>query len=242
MSLVVLNAADVVGQGTKTVAVTVGSAGWFNARMTPFLKEVAIPIRREITAVFAREWSRLATAGSYWSGLQRIEIAAAVRQARAGSSAGASALPPAATEAASLLGATPARASRSWVESMVADLGSGPYVEIVGVVSRTAAVDTFHRAIGSPLPRLPEPIAGDPTGIHDPAARSGSAWVPMVGGASIVGALSAVPPEAEAQEDMHGPLYLTYEQMQDLEFVRGLSRPQMELVAARTSALNECFY
>jgi hypothetical protein len=30
--------------------------------------------------------------------------------------------------------------------------------------------------------------------------------------------------------------------MQDLEFVRGLSRPQMELVAARTSALNECFY
>jgi len=64
----------------------------------------------------------------------------------------------------------------------------------------------------------------------------------MVGGASIVQALSAVPSEAEAQEDMHGPLYLTYAQMQDLQFVRGLTRPQMELVAARTSALNECFY
>ncbi len=210
--------------------------------MMQFLEEVPIPIRPEIPAVFTREWSRLAAAGSYWRGRQRIEIAAAARDARAGSRARESSLPPVAVEAASLLGATPARASRSWVESTVADLGSGPYVEIVGVVSRAAAVDTFHRAIGSPLPRGPEPVAGDPTGIDDLAARSGPAWVPMVGGASIVGALSAVPSEAEAQEDMHGPLYLTYEQMQDLEFVRGLSRPQMELVAARTSALNECFY
>ena len=210
--------------------------------MTQFLEEVSIPIRPEIPALFAREWSRLASPGSHWSGRQRIEIAKVAREARAGSSEADSSLPPAAAEAASLLGATPARASRSWVESTVVDLGSGPYIEIVGVVSRAVAVDTFHRAIGSPLPQLPEPVAGDPTGIDDPAARSGPAWVPMVGGASIVGALSAVPSEAEAQEDMHGPLYLTYEQMQDLEFVRGLSRAQMELVAARTSAVNECFY
>ena len=213
-----------------------------NRRMTQFLEDVSIPIRPEIPALFAREWSRLAAPGSYWSGRQRIEMAATAREARAGSRNGNSSLPAAAEEAASLLGARPAGTSRSWVESTVVDLGSGPYIEIVGVVSRAVAVDTFHRAIGSPLPRLPEPVAGDPTGINDPAARSGPAWVPMVGGASIVGALSAVPPEAEAQEDMHGPLYLTYQQMQDLEFVRGLSRPQMELVAARTSAINECFY
>jgi len=141
-----------------------------------------------------------------------------------------------------LLGSNPARASRSWVDSTVAELGSSPYVELVGVVSRTAAIDAFHRAMGLALPQLPEPIRGDPTGIDDPSARTGPAWVPMVGGASIVHALSAVPPEAAAQEDMHGPLYLTYEQMGDLQFARGLSRPQMELVAARTSALNDCFY
>ena len=210
--------------------------------MTQFLEEAPIRVRPEIPALFAREWSRLAAAGSYWSGRQRIELAATAREARAGAGEKNSSLPPAATAAASLLGATPARANRSWVESTIADLGSGPYVEIVGVVARAAAVDTFHRAIGSPLPPWPEPVAGDPTGIGDPAARSCPAWVPMAGGASIVGALSAVPSEAEAQEDMHGPLYLTYEQMQDLEFVRGLSRRQMELVAARTSAINECFY
>jgi hypothetical protein len=210
--------------------------------MTQFLEEAPIRVRPEIPALFSREWSRLAAAGSHWSGRQRIELAATAREARVGGREKNSSLPPAAAAAASLLGATPARANRSWVESTIADLGSGPYVEIVGVVSRATSVDTFHRAIGLALPRWPEPVAGDPTGIGDPAARSGSAWVPMVGGASIVGALSAVPSEAEAQEDMHGPLYLTYEQMGDLEFVRGLSRRQMELVAARTSAINECFY
>ena len=35
---------------------------------------------------------------------------------------------------------------------------------------------------------------------------------------------------------------LTLEEMADNRFERELSRPQMELVAARTSAINECFY
>jgi len=51
-----------------------------------------------------------------------------------------------------------------------------------------------------------------------------------------------VPAEMEAQRDIHGPLYLSYEQMGLANFQRGLHRSQMELVAATTSALNECFY
>ena len=51
-----------------------------------------------------------------------------------------------------------------------------------------------------------------------------------------------VPAEAEAQDDLHGSMYLTQDQMSDPSFERGLTRAQMELVASRTSALNECFY
>ena len=156
--------------------------------------------------------------------------------------AGESSLPASAVQAAALLGDTPSRATRPWVESTIAALGPGAYVELVGVVSRTTAVDTFHRALGAALPLFPDAVPGSPSGITDEAARPGPAWVPMVGGSSIVGALSAVPSEAAAQEDMHGPLYLTYEQMENLHFLRGLSRPQMELMAARASAINECFY
>lgn len=47
----------------------------------------------------------------------------------------------------------------------------------------------------------------------------------------------------DAMFDVHGALYLTIQEMGDLEIVRdGLERAQMELVAARTSMLNDCFY
>ena len=43
--------------------------------------------------------------------------------------------------------------------------------------------------------------------------------------------------------DLHRVLYLPLEEMLDVGAARdGLSRPQLELVAARTSALNDCFY
>jgi len=210
--------------------------------MTQFLQGVSVPVRPEISALFAREWLRLAAPGSAWDGRQRVEIAAVARASRHGASELGPFLPAVATSAAAMLGSTPGRATRIWAESVVSTLGSAAYVELVGVVARASAVDSFHRSLGATEPTLPEPQAGEPTGEQDLAARPGAAWVPMVGGASIVQALSAVPSEAEAQEDMHGPLYLTYGQMQDLQFVRGLARPQMELVAARTSALNECFY
>ena len=210
--------------------------------MTEFLQGVSVQVRPEIPAAFAREWLHLAAPGSFWEGRQRVEIARAARAARHGTSEPGPSLPAVAISAAEMLGSTPGRANRIWAESIVSTIGSGAYVELVGVVARASAVDSFHRSLGATEPKLPEPRAGQPTGEQDRAASPGAAWVPMVGGASIVQALSAVPSEAAAQEDMHGPLYLTYAQMQDLQFVRGLTRPQMELVAARTSALNECFY
>ena len=43
--------------------------------------------------------------------------------------------------------------------------------------------------------------------------------------------------------DLHGVLYATMEEMFEMQLERdGLTRPQIELVAARTSALNDCFY
>ena len=128
------------------------------------------------------------------------------------------------------------------MDGVAGEIGYPAYVELVGVVSRLSAVDTFHLALGIPLEPLPEPEPGEPSQMEEPLARHGAAWVPMVGGASITQALSLVDAESTAQEDLHGPLYLTYEEMAELDFVRGLNRAQMELVAARTSAINECFY
>jgi hypothetical protein len=209
---------------------------------TTFLTGVVARVRPEIPALFDREWSRLARPGSQSTGAARVAIAAAGRAERYGDERGGLELPEPAEEAARTIAARPSQPSQAWVDRITAAIGEAAYVELVGVASRMAAVDTVHVALGAERPALPGPVPGEPTGERDDRARRNRAWVPMVGGASIVSALSLVPAESTAQEDMHGPLYLTYEGMSQPDYVRGLTRAQMELVAARTSTINECFY
>ncbi|HSR15334.1 MAG TPA: hypothetical protein VLL51_06250 [Gemmatimonadales bacterium] len=194
-----------------------------------------------IAASLRLAWAHLASPGAAWTGAERVGIAATARAARAGEPAAAD-LPEDAVEAAALLGVRPGAARRGWVEAISGRLGRARYVELVGVVSRLAAVDTFTHALGLDREPLPGPGPGAPTGVIDGRARANAAWVPMVGGTSITRALSLVPSESAEQERFHGPMYMAYHEMDDPDFSRGLHRPQMELVAARTSAINECFY
>ncbi len=123
-----------------------------------------------------------------------------------------------------------------------AGLNSLTYVEILALVARLTAVDTFCFGIGSAPADLPEPIAGPPTEDVATNASLNGGWVPTVGPASPPNALSLIPAEHEAMHDLHGALYLSVGGMADLDADRGLHRTQMELVAARASLLNECFY
>ena len=107
--------------------------------------------------------------------------------------------------------------------------------------------------------RLPEPRAGVPTRRLPPAARPGGAWVPMIapedasgpdadvygdGGfmPNIMRALSLVPDEVRMLRRLSATHYLPVEQIPDPMARRALDRMQIELVAARVSAVNECFY
>ncbi len=128
------------------------------------------------------------------------------------------------------------------MEKISGEIGYPQYIEITGITGRLAAIDSVHDGVGATRQPLPDPEPGEPSRTEEPLARLGAAWVPMVGGASITQALSLVDSESVAQEDLHGPLYLSYEGMAMMDYVGGLNRAQMELVAARTSAINECFY
>jgi len=199
--------------------------------------EFSIPIRPDLLAGLRSLWSNLAAPGTWWSGAERVAVAEA---ARGGIT---DLIPSIAAGAARTIYSDITTTSRAWVEGVLAGgLTMPEFVEVIGIISRLAAVDEFTRALGRRLEPLPEPLPGAPTREDPPAARPGRSWVPMVGGMSITRALSLVPAESEAQEEIHGPLYLSYEQMADQSFERELTRPQMELVAGRVSAINECFY
>lgn len=131
----------------------------------------------------------------------------------------------------------------NWIQSLP---GRGlevlEYLELVSVVARLQAIDTFHFALGAAPAELPEPSDGQPTGVIDETATINGGWVPTAGRASAPASLSALPTEMDLMFDLHGALYLTLDGMADLDADRGLHRTQMELVAARTSKVNDCFY
>jgi len=153
----------------------------------------------------------------------------------------------------------PARLSRSWFDGVIAGgLDVARYVELVGVSTLLAGLDYFARAFGVPPFPLPAPRPGEPSRHRPAGAKAGGAWVPMIapedatgpeadlyGGGfvpNIMRALSLVPDEVRALRRSSGAHYVPVEQIPDPTVRRALARPQMEFVAARVSALNECFY
>ena len=59
---------------------------------------------------------------------------------------------------------------------------------------------------------------------------------------NVIRALSLVPAEVRSWQALGGAQYLSPERMMSMETGRALDRAQIELVAGRVSALNECFY
>ncbi len=151
----------------------------------------------------------------------------------------------------------PGRLSRAWFERVIAD-GTSPeeYVEAVGIVAFTAGIDSLCRALGVPLHRLPPPVAGEPSRHRPQGLREGIAWVPLLAPEdasgsdadvygdftfvpNIVRALSLVPDHVRMLRRWSAAHYVD---LVDFDARRAIDRQQIELVAARVSALNECFY
>jgi hypothetical protein len=124
----------------------------------------------------------------------------------------------------------------------------------------TAGVDFFALALGVPPTPLPPARPGAPARYRPPSAKANGAWVPTIAGSDATGneadlyagmaivpniasALSLVPDEVRRLRPLSEAHYMGIEHVPDPTFVAGsLDRMQMELLAARVSALNQCFY
>lgn len=158
----------------------------------------------------------------------------------------------------------PGRLTLAWFEGIIEQgLSEGAYVEIVGMVSSLVCVDTFHLGLGLPAPELAPPEAGEASRETPDGAARTMAWVPTVSPRTVTGkladawfpegdrdryvprvqcALSLVPDEAIVFKALGEAMYMSAEAVGDFTCGRDLSRPQIELIAARVSALNRCFY
>ena len=170
-------------------------------------------------------------------------------------------LPEAAVEAVHRIRTDPGRLTRSWFDNVIRSaLTPEQYVEIVSVVAHTVALDTFARGVGIPQLPLPDVSDGAPSCHRPSGAKPGPAWVPWIEPedlteaeagiyptarppANIHRAMSLVPAEVRSFFDLCEHHYLGPLEMRDFgREYRAITHAQIELLAARVSALNRCFY
>ncbi|NKB22233.1 MAG: hypothetical protein GKS01_17240 [Alphaproteobacteria bacterium] len=168
-------------------------------------------------------------------------------------------LPEAQVELIHRLATDSARLRRNWARELIeSGLSEEEYVETVGVACTTISLDTFAYAVGMPSREIPMPVDGDPKKVRPTEAKQGDAWVPWIapddasdgdretfgpGVSNIRRALSLVPAEAHGFFDLVSNQYLSAEQMKDFATkFRAITRAQIELIAGRISAINQCAY
>ena len=195
-------------------------------------------------AAIANALGTIATAGSFFTGAERIALAQQARFAR-GLSTEAPELPPLVADTVRRVAVEAMNSRSEHVASWEADGRDVlAFVELVAVVAQISSIDSYRVGIGAPLDPLPDPIPGEPTPAIDDRAVTSNAWVPTVGIALAPTALNALPNEKQSKDAISKEWYLTDEFVHkyDVDPGRELTRAQMELVASRTSYLNECFF
>ncbi len=225
------------------------------------LYDTQLPIRGDLDAAHARVVDRWAMTGTWWTGAERLAIVEEVRRARdadelapwvaptsvEGLIPDDHPLPGPAVDAIWRLTNHPGTLTGEWYEGIIErGLEPGAYVELVGVVAQANDIDRFADALELARPTLPEPEDGEPVGRFDGDVDRRRHWVPtdLVKGPNVLKALSAVPFENETLQILSAAQYVAVGGLLgDLTSDHNaLTRMQIELVAARTSKLNECFY
>ena len=234
-------------------------------------------VRGDIVAAQQKTWQGIGQPGTWWTGAQRVAIVSEVRNAPScklcrsrkealspfsikGVHESTADLPAVAIDVIHRVVTDPGRLTRSWYESALDEgLTDAEYVEVAIVSVLTVAVDTFARAIGSPLWALPEPKDGEPTRVRPEGLIDEGAYVPTIPSgnagpaeadlrdtfsADIYRSISLVPDQARLFYALQHTHYLL---LPDIRLAnsnggRAISRPQIELIAARVSALNGCFF
>ena len=239
--------------------------------MTKPYHDSPYPVRADLDAAHRKLLDRFSRPGTWWSGAERAALVAEVRAARLDAGLQESApvpdgaigeLPDAAKRVVRSVAIAPKDLERAVFDNAFADgLGEEAYVEAVGITTQTTNIDDFARGLGIESRALPPIKSGEPSRVRPAEAVGGEAWVPMVpdgeaGGAvgerlygkdwtaNILRALSLVPDEAAAIIDLEEVEYRSVNTIMDFGFSHdpAISRSQVELVAARISVLNACFY
>ena len=221
-------------------------------------------MRDDLAEAHRLAWEHIAAPGSWYTGAARIELAQTAMMALSdpdpwppwvcvsttGRLGDRLIAPAAAHDFAYRLARHAGTITRDVYDSVSREIGELPFVEVCAIVSTVAAVWHLCRNLAVGVPALPPAVDGSPTGLQPACVESAELnWVlveaPADRTAAVVQAYTAVPGEQLNTWRMADAQYMPNLDMVNPAWTRrtgGLSRAQMELVAARVTALRECFY
>lgn len=176
------------------------------------------PVRDDLIAAYRHFWHQLANAGTWWSGEERVAIAAEARQATQcafcaerknalspynlpgeHTTAIDSPLSDRAIDAVHRVVTDQTRITKAYIqESAASGLSEGHYVELVGVAVCAFSIDEFCSALGLPLEPLPAPVTGEPTEYRPSGLEGETAMISMIDAGQRGAAESDLWPEGHA--------------------------------------------
>ena len=244
------------------------------------MKQCQVPVRDELADAHALVLTRLAEPGEWWTGAERIAIAAnsrtvyqcafcderkaalspyAVTGAHVTDPVYDGVLPVEIIDILHLAMTDPTRMTASAIERLSdAGLSDAHYVEALGIGVAMRSIDQACRGLGVPLHQLPSPVAGEPSRVRPEVEPAGEAFVAMMPARQPVPpnddlwdensifyglrAMSLVPDAVRDLRILSAAQYIPLDKASDFTHGRTLGREQLELLAGRVSAINDCFY
>lgn len=211
----------------------------------------------EIISACRISWDHLGRPGGWWSGHDRLAIAAQVRRSaprplwdRAPElvdvgdepDGDLTAFVRALTERVTT---QPSSIDHDTYRHIVGRIGEDAYAELAAIATQVVPIDHLHDALGLDREPLPRAETGEPTGERPDGLVDHVAFLPTLpadGLPHVAVSLSLAQADNARRMLLVRAMYSGRSFGEMVWTHRALSRPQIELVAARTSALNECFY
>jgi len=237
------------------------------------------PVRQDLTDAHVLVLTRLAHAGQWWTGAERLAIAAEARTARGcplcaerkeaispamvtGNHQRAEGmedlLPENIVDPVHFVINDSARMTPDRLgDAIGGTITEAHLVEAIGIAFAVRSMDQTCRGLGTPFHALPAPVAGEPGRTLPAGLTTGEAFVAMLPGeqppppnddlrgdvtACGLQALSAVPDAVRDLLTLAAAQYVPMDIAFDMTKGRTMGREQMELLAGRVSAINDCFY
>lgn len=225
-----------------------------------------LPLSAQLNQAHAEAWQTISAPGDFFTGAQRLEMVRISRQsidcklckarksalspnAISGEHDGNASLSDTIVEMIHRIRTDPGRLTKSWFNHTTQTISKQAYVEIVSVVTSAVIIDTLHNSLGQGVPSLPLSIRGRVGKNFNQDAVEAGAWVPLLAAGAdttdtdglpevpnIIRALGLVPSAVALFFGTFRPHYA----LKDIQL--SISQSQAEFVAARVSAMNECFY